>query len=383
MNFKRRSLLKYTMEKFYSQAQIFLKSFINLSLFVFYKILIKAQQGDRTSVLLINSEKIGDLTLCLDFLYSFSKCEVYSPKYLLIDSTYAKLLAETTLDYEIIAYNRNNYKYNFIYRIKLLKKINELGALTAINISPERGGVNDELTLLSGARNKIALRSSSLFIPKSVIKYYNKHYTRIINSTAASKYYELNDLLKYYLLQLLETKSTFKCQNIPSGSVERTFILISPSASVPFRNWSKDNFRMLVEKLVSEKNESIILIGTSNQIEILQSISDGMSNVKLRIDIQFTELLSLIWNCKIFIGLDSGLTHLALQMKKPLIAIIGGGKHGIFFPYKESEITKYLFSKMDCFGCNWICEYREPYCINNVTMQDLLAAYQELIELEK
>lgn len=378
MNFKKKSIFIYTLGKFCFHLNIYLKSWINLFLFHSLKNILQTLQENRSAVLLVNSEKIGDLTLSIDFFYSFSKCELYTKKYLLIDSTYEKLLKDTTLDYEVIIYDRNKYRYNFLYRISLLKKINELGIQTAINISPERGSVNDELTLLSGANNKIALRSSSLFIPKSVIKYYNKQYSKIIDSNITNKYYELIDLLKYYNLQLVESEASFKYQNIPSDSSKGTFILISPSASTPFRNWGNENFRALVAKLVTNKNESIILIGTENQTEILKYISEGMSNVKLRTNIPFTELLSLTWNCKIFIGLDSGMTHFALQMKKPLIAIIGGGKHSIFFPYKESEKTKFLFHKMVCFGCNWFCRYEEPYCLESVSVSDVLTAYDEL-----
>jgi ADP-heptose:LPS heptosyltransferase len=72
-------------------------------------------------------------------------------------------------------------------------------------------------------------------------------------------------------------------------------------------------------------------------------------------------------NCSLYIGNDSGLTHLAHQLNAPLIAIIGGGKFGKFFPYKEREDAVFLFDQMDCFGCDWNCIHDKRYCLINVS----------------
>ena len=116
-----------------------------------------------------------------------------------------------------------------------------------------------------------------------------------------------------------------------------------------------------------------------------KDILDGISKSNNKIIntaglLKLYEVPSVIRKSKLFIGNDSGLTHIALKLNVPIIAIIGGGNYGKFFPYnEENPDVVYLFDKMDCFGCEWKCIYKERFCLTNVKMSTILDNVKKLI----
>jgi len=332
----------------------------------FYK---KSETTNNKKILFINTEKLGDLILSFDFLYSFQKEKSFEERFLLIDDNYTELFELTSLSYSVITYKKKKYKYNPFYRISLLKKLSSYNYDTVINISPERGSLNDELTILTKSKKKIGLKSLSPFYVSVFNNIYKDYYSLFINAKSKNEYEKLKSCLMHYNLEATEYYDERWKRKIQNK------IVIAPSSSEKKRNWRPDNFRKLLEQL--SKSYSVILVGTSNQEKLLQDIADGLANVKIEINKSYHELFELIASAILFVGLDSGLTHLALQLKRPLVSIIGGGKNGIFFPYKESSKTYFAAHEMDCFGCFWNCKYNIPYCIDNVSFDEILYACNE------
>lgn len=350
---------------------LFLKNLINYFLFQLLRVLFfrKSKRTNHNRILFINTEKFGDLILSFDFLYSFQKEKSFEERFLLIDENYSELFELTSLSYSVITYKKKKYKYNLFYRASLLKKLSSYNFDTVINISPERGSLNDELTILTQSNNKIGLKSLSPFYVSIFNNVYKNYYSLFINSESINEYEILKSCLKYYNLDVKEyydEKWERKIQNK---------IVIAPSASEPKRNWRPENFRRLLEQL--SKSYFVILVGTSKQKKLLQDLAEGLSNAKIEVNKSYHELFDLISSAILFVGLDSGLTHLALQLSRPLVSIIGGGKHGIFFPYKESSRTYFAAHKMDCFKCFWNCKYKNPYCIDKVSYDEILNACNE------
>jgi len=382
MGLKRKHKLKLLFEAIVSKLVLQLKCFINLLVFWLLKGFLHQQTNKSSnSILFINSEKMGDIIVCLDFFYSFQKNNDYNKKIILVSEEYLPLLRLFNLDYEILTYNKREYKYNFVYRFNTLKKLIALGLKTVVNITPERGSLNDEMTIISSANKTIGLKSNSPFLTRTVINIYNKFYSHFTNSKSNNIYSIMCELNRYFGL---DTK-TFSF--LPRDDEESKFdglkgyILIAPSSSEVFRNWDKYKFRELAKRLSLETK--VVVIGTKRQEEVVDFIIDGNTNAIKSIDLNYNELINLMYNCKLFIGLDSGLSHLALQLNKPTLAIIGGGKIGTFFPYKQNSKNKFLFSEMDCFGCSWMCKYKTPYCISNITVEEVYCASVDILRRDE
>ncbi|PIP79483.1 MAG: hypothetical protein COW85_00895 [Ignavibacteria bacterium CG22_combo_CG10-13_8_21_14_all_37_15] len=379
MGLKRKNKLLLLFEAMSKELLLQMKCYINLLVFWLLKKSLQPKTNKISeSILFINSEKMGDLILCIDFWYSFQVNKNYKKKYILVSEEYFPLLAIFNLNYEIIVYNKKKYKHNLLYRIEVLKELVSLKFDTVVNISPERGSLNDELTILSFANKTIGLKSYSLYQSRSICNIYNKFYSHFVNSASKNIYFIMCELNKYFGGDSKEFCYLQRNYAKISFSELENYILIAPSSSDEFRNWDKFNFQKLIKRL--SVNTKVVVVGTKTQERVLDFIIDGNKNVKKYIDLNYNELIDLMFKCKLFIGLDSGLSHLALQLNKTTLAIIGGGKNGIFFPYKQNSKNKFLFSQMDCFGCSWVCKYKAPYCISNIEVDEVYTRSIQLLE---
>jgi ADP-heptose:LPS heptosyltransferase len=143
------------------------------------------------------------------------------------------------------------------------------------------------------------------------------------------------------------------------------------------RSWGLDNYRDLCNSI----NDKIILLGTNNELSSLEFVRAGRPNIKTITVLKLSQISAVLSKCLIFIGNDSGLTHLAHQLGRPMIAIIGGGKFGKFFPYKERDDALFLYNKLDCFGCNWKCIYDKKYCLTEIKVDQVMNSIKILKDL--
>ena len=157
-------------------------------------------------------------------------------------------------------------------------------------------------------------------------------------------------------------------------------ITIAPFSSENNRDWRIQKFNKLIT-ILSQKYR-IILLGSFEQRMKLYNLKNDNNNIIVKTgELNLNDLPNVIKSTKLFLGLDSGLTHIALKVGTPLIAIIGGGNYGKFFPYKESDKVKYLYHKMDCFGCEWRCIHKEPNCLTEVKTEEVIREAEKILSL--
>ncbi|GAB4130888.1 MAG: hypothetical protein Fur0015_04770 [Ignavibacteriales bacterium] len=363
----------YRFNNWYRIKILYVKNYINLFLFYLLKVILKSKRiNDSRNILIVNSEQLGDIILSFDFLYSLIISSKYGEIFLVIDEQYVDLIRTVKLPISVIGFSKNKYRHNIFYRYKFLARLNDMNLFLSINLSPERGSVNDELTILCGSNNTICFSDKSLYYDNKIILRYNKFYTTILNHYEMNKYNIYQKLLEHLSIETFNYKI-----NIENDRLNNQYILIAPSTLKFNKDWPRDYFFQLIKELSVE--HKIKLLGTENQAESLQKMRGLAKNVETEINLSFDEIIKLMGNAKLFVGLDSGMTHLALQMNKPLVAIIGGGSNGTFFPYKENSNAIFLYFKMDCFGCNWNCIYKEKYCLTNVNVSTVIKSIKKLL----
>lgn len=348
--------------------------FFSTSFLIFIKPLLnKPGSGVNKNILVVQSDKLGDIILSLTFLCNLSEFEKKSEKYLLIDEKYISGLFVTNFPFKLIPINKHKYRFNFFYRLKLLNNLRKLELKYSINISPGRGIINDEITINSGSFTNSCINELSAYLPNRLLKKNNSVYNFILKSNAKNEFIRLQEMFK--TISQLDYKPISAIQSYllmkkPSFPLADNYIVIAPSTSEEKRNWPKENFKSLSEKIASKI--PVYLLGTTSQAENISFISANIENVtNMAGRLSLAECIYLIKNSSLFIGLDSGFTHVAEIFNKPYIAIIGGGKHGRFFPYPFANTDQYKFYELSCFNCDWNCIYAELYCMNLVSVDDI------------
>lgn len=137
--------------------------------------------------------------------------------------------------------------------------------------------------------------------------------------------------------------------------IESEYILLAPNTSgwiTSMRNWGEHKFNELKRKI--EDNFKIQVVLLENRYS-------------------FTEMLSLIRHCKIFIGNDSAPGIIAQCFNKKSFVIFGA-THPKYVLFNENATT--ILGKIACIGCKHISRHTEiqcasPLCITNLSVNQV------------
>ncbi len=364
-----------------------IKNYFEFLIYVTLKFILPNYPYKEKTLLLINTGLIGDLVVSSVLLENHTIFNKYDKVQFLIKKQYLELFKNYSGKVEFIGYNYYKYKFSLAYKYKFLSKLRAEGFDKCIHLTAARGILNEEITHLVGAKETIALNSFWEYLGNNLGKYFDNKYFKIIASSILNEYEKHFELIKYLDKNSSEiifnngiTFNEKDSSNFEKFAEYENAIVIAPFSSLQNREWKKEYYFETIEKLKT-KNK-IILLGAKNQKKDLEELkNDDERVIVLAGKLKLSEIPLLLKQAKLFIGQDSGITHIAFKMGTRIIAIIGGGEFGRFFPYKESEKVKFLYSKMDCFLCHWECIKDKMFCITDVTPQILLDEVEKILSV--
>jgi lipopolysaccharide heptosyltransferase I len=334
------------------------------------------------SLLLLNTGEMGDLIISSVILENPLIFQNYKNVIFIIKEPYIELFAKYNGKVKFIGYNYKKYKISFYYKLKFLLKIRKNNFRTAIQLTAARGILSEEIIHLSGAEEKIVLNTFNKYLGTFLCNYFNKKYNFILTNELKNEYEKHFELLTYLkdklqFPEIIEFNRKLTFPNLINKSTE-DFIVLAPFSSLMNRDWPQKYFAELISEL--KKENKIILIGSERQKSDLLAFSKNTNKIEvLAGDLNFSEIPNLLIGAKCFVGLDSGITHLAIKLNIPTVALIGGGEYGRFFPYRESDTVRYLFYKMECFNCNWNCYKDEMYCLTEIKPKQVFDTITNII----
>ncbi|HRI48368.1 MAG TPA: glycosyltransferase family 9 protein, partial [Ignavibacteriaceae bacterium] len=287
-------------------------------------------------------------------------------------------------------WNYFKYKFNLIYRIKFLLLVRGFGFKYCYNLTAGRGVTVDELALLSGAEFSFALNTNFRFLRNLYGKFMNKKYTEIISTEHSSEFEKHLQVLRKLGIHhnsprtslYIDDLELIKAKKILTELDVENYIVISPFSDLNIKNWNIDKYRELVLKIVNQYQAvTILFIGNTFQKEkISKSFEVNQRLINLAGSLSIIESTAILNNALLFIGNDSGFTHIAKALEIPTIAIIGGGSNGYFFPYGSDDKIVYLYSPQDCFRCEWRCIHKIAFCLQEVKVDDVFREVRKIIQ---
>ncbi len=356
---------------------IYIKSLIDFFILIILRLLLNPPPVKSNNILFINTGQIGDLIVSSIILENDQVFEGNERIVFVVKNKYLQLFKSYNGKVEILGYNYIKYKFSLLYKYKFLMNLRHIGFRKCYNLTTARGILNDQMALLSGAEEIYCLNSNWEYLTKFFGKKLDKKYSKIITKNYFNEYDKNIEVIK-----------TINKKYVPLFNDDKVFpliennndydIAIAPFSSKNNRDWEIQKFDKLIT-ILSQKYR-IILLGSFEQRMRLYNFKNENNNIIVKAgELNLNDIPNVIKNTKLFLGLDSGLTHIALKVGIPLIAIIGGGNYGKFFPYKESDKIKYLYHKMDCFGCEWRCIHKKPYCLTDVSVDEVMENVNELL----
>lgn len=168
----------------------------------------------------------------------------------------------------------------------------------------------------------------------------------------------------------------------------KTLIGLAPGASEAKRIYPTDSLILLIKTIKDNFGDEIVflILGTDEDKrfseKINQSFNEGIINFTGKTTLR--QAAALIKSCKIFIGNDSGLIHLASAVKIPVISIhchpkdgseLSGNSPVRFGPWNEDRTI--LQPENPVYPCEEYCESEYAHCITEISVNRIYQAMKK------
>ena len=160
------------------------------------------------------------------------------------------------------------------------------------------------------------------------------------------------------------------------GDYEKITIVLQPFASTSIKSWSLENYINICGWLSSTYNCQILVLGVESDIED-DSLFSELLRIKSVISLvgktSLNEAVLLISSANLFIGNDTGLTHISAHLNIPTIAIMSGCENiRLFAPRKPSVDLVYYNTACSPCHLNRLVLCREGHiCLKNISVDTM------------
>lgn len=146
-----------------------------------------------------------------------------------------------------------------------------------------------------------------------------------------------------------------------------------------------EGYGQALEKTVVARGWTVLSLGGREDFEInrqnLEQLRQkGVRTLNLCGKLSLRQTAALMKQCRLAVGAETGLAHIAAALGVPHVIVIGGGHFGRFMPYSPKTTLAAL--PLDCYGCNWNCRYGQEkiYCIRKLEPFVLAEAIEQTVQ---
>jgi ADP-heptose:LPS heptosyltransferase len=284
---------------------------------------------------------------------------------------------------ELTKINKTNYIFNNIRSFDIIYLDYSSSSLKNVLFS----------SLLS--KNTVAFKKNK--IPFLNIKYRNEKentHSTVLNIQLFDKDYKESD---FDISQLkLNMKNGFKPDTILNIEKEKKIPVVIQASSAnmkaPYKNWPVEKWISLINMIsIDFPDLSFILMGDENEISIGKQIEKGLlgSFINLIGKTELTEMCNILYFSKLYIGLDSGLMHLAVAYGIPTFSIFGASSyHFVGYEKFDNKKHKVIYNPINCWPCHGFSKTNtnrltnpgqcpDFQCINGISPEKVFSAFSD------
>jgi len=153
------------------------------------------------------------------------------------------------------------------------------------------------------------------------------------------------------------------------------------------RRWAPEKFAKLCDSLIEIGKIPVFLGNNKDKISVVSRIKSLMNYPENALDAsgRFTlfQTGALIKKCKLVVGNDAGLMHIAAALNVPTITIFGYTNRYAHRPYQNKSYIVYN-KNLECSPCVDINPYgacKEKKCLKDITVSDVLSKINEVFNM--
>lgn len=272
--------------------------------------------------------------------------------------------------------------------IRLLRQLHEVKP--EIVVVGHRNSVFGALAYLSGARYRLGFTGTRFLThttPFVSTVHEVDHYISILN-TIGIKIYNHNTSLTIQEKNSISLDNMLAANGIP---LKIKLIVIfpgggeNPVVKATFKRWYLERFQELIKKISESYTYPIILIGSEADDALCKEIARRTNQItNLAGKLTLGELVALGGRTQLFLGADSGPTHLIAATGAPVISLFGPTDPRLLAPRGLHQI--YIWKHPVCAPCytpdtvkqkinslerEFICHTGTHECMKSLTVDDV------------
>ncbi len=157
------------------------------------------------------------------------------------------------------------------------------------------------------------------------------------------------------------------------------FALVHPAAAFDTKQWDVARFAQLMQRLDRQGIGLVATAGPGEERLLAQLRGASPHSVCFLDPLPLERFCALASNCELFIGNDTGTTHIAAALGKRVVAIFGSSDSRVWHPWQaEHRLVK---ADLPCIPCpGYKCHlYEQPRCIRSIGVDAVEEAVREML----
>jgi heptosyltransferase-3 len=159
----------------------------------------------------------------------------------------------------------------------------------------------------------------------------------------------------------------------------RPYVVIHPGSVLETKRWNAMRFGELARGLAARGFTIVVTAGPGEE-SLASSVAKETGETVIVLGLTIPELAELIRGARLYVGNDSGPTHLAAAVRTPTVAVWGSSDSRRWRPWStEQRVVQNPFECNPCPGYRCLVA-DSPLCIESVTVEQVNAAVDELLD---
>ena len=166
-----------------------------------------------------------------------------------------------------------------------------------------------------------------------------------------------------------------------AGLLDAPLLVVVPGSVWPTKRWPSDRFAAAVSEAARRWSLTPVALGVSDEHALCDDVVSGVPGSWNAAGLlSLGESAAVVARARVFLGSDSGPTHIARALGRPTVAIFGPTDPGQF----SFDGCELLYADLGCSACSFYggrrCRLGHWDCMRSIDVEAAVAAIGRLVE---
>ncbi|MEW5974417.1 MAG: glycosyltransferase family 9 protein [Acidobacteriota bacterium] len=162
--------------------------------------------------------------------------------------------------------------------------------------------------------------------------------------------------------------------------VSRPYCVVQPTSRFFTKEWTPQGFAEVCDHLWNRGLQTILTGGPGEQSKLIKIRELANSKPATLKSPTISDLIGVLQKARLFVGNDSGPTHLAAALGIPIVVLFGSSDSQVWHPWQVTHrVVQNPFECNPCPGYRCLV-YDQPKCILSITTEQVQHAIDQLLK---